>query len=390
MVLACLAMLVLALLAGSDAAFLFLPLLPAIVAVVIGVPLVTWLAVLLYGLWRRGQPLRPFDAAEHERDAARVGGEGRHVTTADGRIVEYLVYGSPRPDAHVIVQMHGSATTGGWPCQMNASLCEELNLKGIAPSVPCHGYSDLHIGRRIADFPMDLEAILHAEGVGAFMVEGASFGTAHAMAIAWHFGPDRCVAMGLNVPYLSDQICKEFNLESKADPLPRPDARTWYQAWNFLVADLMYDAPFLSPPARFMTFLSEGTHTKKERPWVFEAIGEDQKTRLVARGSQGQGWEQFSFDVTVLWGFDPREIRTKNVAVWYAKDDTAVPPSHGEWLAGYFSSKEGVRTSVRSEDAGFGHFTYFPSLGPVYQTAEETMPKTLLDLCAQQRDLQSN
>lgn len=353
------------------------------VAVVIGIPLLTWLAVLVYGLRKRAQGLRPFDAAKQERDAERMGAEGRHIRTADGRIVEYLVYGSKRPDAKVIVQMHGTSTTAGWPCEMNASLCKDLNLKGIAPSVPCHGYSDLHIGRRIVDFPLDLEVILEEEGVGEFMVEGTSFGTAHAMAIAWYFGPDRCVAMGLNVPYLSDQICKEYNLESKADSLPKPDARAWYQAWNFFVADLMYVAPLISPPARFLQYLSEGKKTKSERPWIFEAIGEDQKERLVVRGSQGQGWEQFSFDVTVLWGFDPREIQTKNVAVWYARDDTAVPPSHGEWLADYFGSKEGVKTSVRSEDAGFGHFTYMPSLGPVYQTSEKTMPRTLIDLCAQ-------
>ncbi|NCF64985.1 MAG: hypothetical protein GWP61_03365 [Chloroflexi bacterium] len=353
------------------------------VAVVIGIPLLTWLAVLVYGLRKRAQPLRPFDAAKQERDAERLGGEGRHIRTADGRIVEYLVYGSKRPDAKVIVQMHGSSTTAGWPCKLNASLCKDLNLKGIAPSVPCHGYSDLHIGRRIVDFPLDLEVILEEEGVGEFMVEGTSFGTAHAMAIAWYFGPDRCVAMGLNVPYLSDQICKEYDLESKADSLPKPDARTWYQAWNFFVADLMYVAPLLSPPARFLQYLPEGKKTKSERPWIFEAIGEDQKERLVVRGSQGQGWEQFSFDVTVLWGFDLREIQTKNVAVWYARDDTAVPPSHGEWLADYFGSKEGVKTSVRSEDAGFGHFTYMPSLGPLYQTSEKTMPRALIDLCAQ-------
>lgn len=353
------------------------------VAVVIGIPLLTWLAVLVYGLRKRAQGLRPFDAAKQERDAERMGAEGRHIRTADGRIVEYLVYGSKRPDAKVIVQMHGNSTTAGWPCKLNASLCKDLNLKGIAPSVPCHGYSDLHIGRRIVDFPLDLEVILEEEGVGEFMVEGTSFGTAHAMAIAWYFGPDRCVAMGLNVPYLSDQICKEYNLESKADSLPKPDARAWYQAWNFFVADLMYVAPLISPPARFLQYLSEGKKTKSERPWIFEAIGEDQMERLVVRGSQGQGWEQFSFDVTVLWGFDPREIQTKNVAVWYARDDTAVPPSHGEWLADYFGSKEGVKTSVRSEDAGFGHFTYMPSLGPLYQTSEKTMPRALIDLCAQ-------
>jgi pimeloyl-ACP methyl ester carboxylesterase len=382
MVMAFIIFLLLMVVATVHACFTLLPLIPAIVTAIIGVPLLMWLAILLYGLRRRSQPLLPFVAAEQERDAVHWGGEGRHITTTDGRIVEYLVYGSKRPDAKVIVQMHGSNTTGGLVCKVNASLCEELNLKGIAPSVPCHGYSDLHIGRKIVDFPLDLEEILKKEGVREFMVEGSSFGTAHAMAIALYFGPDSCVAMGLNVPYLPDMICKEFDLESKADALPKSDARTWYQAWNFFVADLMYDAPLISPPARFMRFLSEGKKTKMERPWVFELIAKDQKERLVVRGTQGQGWEQLSFDVTVLWGFDPRDIQTRNVAIWYAKDDTAVPPSHGEWLADHFSSKAGVRTSIRSEDIGLGHFTYMPSLGPVYQTAEETIPKILIDLCS--------
>lgn len=383
MVMAFMIFLILIIVAIIVACFNSLPLIPAIIVVIIGVPMFTWLAILFYGLWRRAQPLHAFVAAVHEQDAGRWGGEGRHIMTADGRIVEYLVYGSKRPDAKAIVQMHGSSTTGGSLCKINASLCEELNLKGIAPSVPCHGYSDLHIGRKIIDFPLDLDEILKKEGIGEFMVEGSSFGTAHAMAIAWNFGPDRCVAMGLNVPYLPDKICKEFDLESKADALPKNDARMWYQAWNFLVADLMYNAPLISPPARFLPFLPEGKKVKKERPWIFELIAKDQKERLVVRGSQGQGWEQLSFEVTVLWGFDPREIQTRNVAIWYAKDDSAVPPSHGEWLADHFSSKAGVKTNIRSEEVGLGHFTYMPSLGSVYQAAEKTMPKILIDLYAQ-------
>ena len=130
-----------------------------------------------------------------------------------------------------------------------------------------------------------------------------------------------------------------------------------------------------------MAGFPEGKKAMKERPWAINDIALDQKERLVARGTQGQAWEQFSFDVTVLWGFDPREVKTRNVAVWYAKDDSMVPPLHGEWLANFFSSKEGVKVDIRDENIGLGHFSYFPSLGPVYQTAEQTMPRTLLDLC---------
>ena len=377
--LAFVALVLLGTLAGVIACFVFLPQLPAIAAVVVGVPLLPWLAATLYGLARRAQPMRPFDAAEQEREAARLGGEGRHVRTADGRIVEYLVYGSDRPDARVIVQIHGAGTTAGWQCRMNASLCEALNLKGIAPSMPGYGYSDMCVGRRIADFPRDVDAILEAEGVGEFMVEGISLGTAHAMAVAWHFGPDRCVALGLNVPYLSEQICKEFDFRHDADKLPKADARVWHQAWNFLAADLMYRAPLISPPARHLGGIGGGRKVQAERPWVFDSMGEDQG-RLVARGTQGQGFDQFSYEMNALWGFDPRDIETRNVAVWYATDDTQCPPSHGEWLARLFESRERVKTSVRAENLGFGHFTYLPSSGPAYTTEEETIPATLLAL----------
>ena len=93
-------------LSGAVACFRFLPFVIAIITAIVGAPFMIWFAVLLYGLQRRAQPLRPFNASEHEQDAARLGGEGRHITTDDGRIVEYLVYGSKRPDAQVIVQMH--------------------------------------------------------------------------------------------------------------------------------------------------------------------------------------------------------------------------------------------------------------------------------------------
>lgn len=377
--LAFLALVLLGTVAGAVACFVFLPLLPAIAAVIVGVPLVPWVALTLYGLVRRAQPVRPFDAAEQQRDAARLGGEGRHVRTADGRVVEYLVYGSRQPGARVVVQIHGAGSTAGWQCGMNAALCEELELKGIAPSMPGYGYSDPLPGRSIADFPRDLEAVLEAENVAEFMVEGTSLGTAHAMAVAWHFGPDRCVAMGLNVPYLPEHVCREFDLQHDGDKLPKTDARAWYQAWNFVAADLMYRAPLISPLARHMDRLGDGAKVTAERPWIFEALGADQR-RLVVRGTQGQGWDQFSYDVNTRWGFDPREIETRAVAVWYAGDDKQCPPSHGEWLARLFESREGVRTSVRSEDAGFGHFTYLPSLGPAFRTEEETMPATLLQL----------
>jgi hypothetical protein len=98
------------------------------------------------------------------------------------------------------------------------------------------------------------------------------------------------------------------------------------------------------------------------------------------------GWEQFSVDVVGEWGFDPREIQTKSIAVWYAKDDTLVPPPHGEWLAGYFNQREGAHVDIQDKEEGLGHFTYFPSTGPMYVASEQTIPKTLIELNAAQEN----
>ena len=250
-------------------------------------------------------------------------------------------------------------------------------------SAPNHGYTDLHIGRQPANFPKDLEVTLDAEDLDEFMVKGTSFGTGHAAAIAWHFGPDRCVAMGLNVPYLSDQICKKYNLESKAGALPKADARNWYQAWNFYVADIIFLAPGLSPIAKFLSSTPDGKGAAKERPWILDSIVDDQKERLVAHGTQGQESEQFSFDVTVLRGFDPREIETRNIAVWYALNDCACYPTHGKWIANYYGATKDVKMSVCCEETGLGHYTYMPSTGSQFVSSEQTMPQTLLDLYAE-------
>ena len=43
-------------------------------------------------------------------------------------------------------------------------------------------------------------------------------------------------------------------------------------------------------------------------------MAEDQK-RTGARGYVGQGYEMTSYAINSVWGFDPREIRTADVAV---------------------------------------------------------------------------
>lgn len=137
--------------------------------------------------------------------------EGKYITTEDGRIVEYFVYGSNNVDAKVCVLLHGSGGTGKF---FNQYICQEqalveLNVRAISPSYPGHGGSDVDMFRRITDWPItDLEPILTKEGVEKFYVVGASYGTAHGMAVASSF-PQRVLGLGLNAPYLPEAICRD-------------------------------------------------------------------------------------------------------------------------------------------------------------------------------------
>merc|ERR1712190_668534 len=50
------------------------------------------------------------------------------------------------------------------------------------------------------------------------------------------------------------------------------------------------------------------------------------------------------------FGFHPKDIQTKKVAVWYASDDTQQDPLHGEILAEIFKEKEqseGIKCEVQ-------------------------------------------
>jgi len=288
-------------------------------------------------------------------------------------------------------------------------MLKQLNIKGIAPTMPGSGYSDIQIDRRIVNYPKDdVLPILKAENVNEFFVDGFSLGTAHALSIARYFGlggsgydDNQCVGVGLNCPYLSTPICAEFQMRCDADDMwlvRHNDTQKWSAAWNYALWDLLFYVPYISPPAKF--FVDVWPKWAQACPEQVEQLMRDQ-TRTVVRGSQGQGCEAMHYTAQSMWGFDPREVNVKNVCVWYAQDDclspgAGSPPEHGEWLAKMFQNKQEeadgssgagesqkVRLSIRAENVGRGHMTYAPSKGAAYTVEEETIPQRLLQMIKQ-------
>ncbi len=132
-------------------------------------------------------------------DPAQITAKGcRWVRTGDGRIVEYSVTGSTRPDARTVVAGYFAVTREPAPW---TEAYGSLNVRMINVSLPGLGMSSLHPGRRVAEWPgTDLDPVLEAEGVADFHVYGVSYGTIHAMAVAQHYGPGRVRTMGCACP----------------------------------------------------------------------------------------------------------------------------------------------------------------------------------------------
>ena len=304
--------------------------------------------------------------------------EGKHIEVGpDNRVVEYFVWGSEKEDATPLVVLHGSGSTGKYlnQCAFPADVLIKMNVKAYSPSFPGHGGSDVHRYRRIADWPMlDLVPILEREKVDKFIVIGTSYGTAHAMAVASAL-PDRCLALGLNAPYLPEFICREAKLWTDADMILRE--KQLEKPWFLLPA-----LSFLSLTQHFVAsalkLYPEGKLVAKELPAIIEALGKD-ATRAFLRGVNGQVYEMMNAETTQTWP-DPREIKVKNIAVWYGGDDGIVPPEHGQWLAENLATED-RNVNVKCDKSGYGHFTY---LTPEH-CETGVMTQTLLDMISSEK-----
>ena len=72
---------------------------------------------------------------------------------------------------------------------------------------------------------------------------------------------------------------------------------------------------------------AEGKEITTRHPDLCNVLIKDAH-RSFMRGVNGQVFEMLNAETTQTWP-DPRKLRIDNIAVWYALDDTIVPPEHG-------------------------------------------------------------
>lgn len=147
------------------------------------------------------------------------------IQLSDGSVVEYYVYGAEAADAEgpVLVQLNGTLGSAKFFSEMVSiqTVLKEMKVRAISINLPGYGFTTANPTRKMGDFAKTyVEPVLMAENLMVtdsgesvpLLVEGSSFGAAHAQNVMWHF-QDRVVGMHLHVPAMAQDLAKSLNLK---------------------------------------------------------------------------------------------------------------------------------------------------------------------------------
>ena len=256
-------------------------------------------------------------------------GSGRTIRLRDGRSLGYAEYGDPK--GHPIFHFHG------WPssrldARVFAGVAARLGVHLVGVDRPGMGLSDFQPGRRILDWPDDVEELADALGIARFGVQGMSGGGPYASVCA-HRIPDRLTACGI-IAGMGPIVLGTKGM--------MPISRYTYSVARWF--------PWLLRPALWASlgrFNRDAERMEVALEKVLQAIPESDKRlmrdpqirrALVAASYESfrQGSEGPARDGMLnghAWGFLLEEITLKKVYLWHGEDDANVPVAMGRGVA---------------------------------------------------------
>ena len=272
------------------------------------------------------------------------------VTLPDGRVLAFEEYGDPA--GFPVLSCHG-----GLSSRLDAASAHDAAVtKGvrlISPDRPGMGRSTYQPGRRLLDWPADVERLTDALRIGPFAVMGWSAGGPYAAVCAAKLG-DRVTAAALlsssvpldlygsrrglsvddrvlltlskRVPWLASAVMKASIVNASNTRLLRAVLRSFPPADRSILAEW-------GPPEQSLAFLREA----------------------VAQGTEGCVQDYRIFGAP--WGFALEEIRVP-VHIWEGSEDDTGPPDYREFLHRHISG------STVTVVPGEGHLSLLPRQAP--------------------------
>jgi pimeloyl-ACP methyl ester carboxylesterase len=269
------------------------------------------------------------------------------LTLPDGRTLEVEVSGPA--GGPVLLFLHG---TPGASHQLGA-LAEAAAVHGhrlVTFSRAGYGASSRRAGRRIADDPSDVAAVLDHLGADTCVVAGWSGGGPHALAcgarladrvraVAVVAGVAPSDAEGLDfLAGMGEDNVEEFTLAQQGEAALRGFLEPLRQEFTAMTADdVVASLDTLLPD------VDRGAVTGAFADYLATEFGQAVSVSV-------DGWLDDDLAFAAPWGFELSEVAVPTY-LWQGSEDLMVPFAHGEWLADRIP---GVTTHL---DQGEGHLT---------------------------------
>jgi len=253
---------------------------------------------------------------------------GDTIKLVDGRRLGWAEFGDPQ--GLPLFYFHGFPAS-----RLEAKLIEAAAVRNgirvIAPDRPGYGNSDFQPGRRLLDWPCDVEAVADRLSIDRFMVLGASGGGPYALACAHAIAP-RLHAVGL--------VC---GLGPVYEPWAR-SAMPWPARLGFGTARrsksllrLVYGGlttwVIKQRPETLRRLLTssapEADSSVLRQPEISQILFDSAREAL-RQGPEGALWDFIAY--AHPWGFKPQDIRP-HVQLWHGEADALVPAAHGRYFA---------------------------------------------------------
>ena len=255
------------------------------------------------------------------------------VELPDGRHLAYTEWGVP--DGAPVLYFHGTPGSRLWCPDEAATAAAGVRL--LMPDRPGIGRSDPLPGRRLDDWPRDVEAFGDALNIPSFSVVGVSAGGPYAAA---------CAALILErlraVALVSSRALCQYNWSDRPEMVDElePDDREEFdlaQTDPAAAADLAgrHFEVFASPLEDFPHAVRQSLEAAEGDRWFFQ----DASRKAIFDGhiqeSFRQGMDAFGLElieVFLPWGFRIADIAMP-VSIWHGSQDPWVTQEHIDFQA---------------------------------------------------------